>query len=98
MIGDGEMVLCSSLEASIQGCVVCDHRGERRPRVRFGKNRVKVLFHRRRSVHGEPPFLFGEGLLSDGLPEACSREQLTDSLVVSPALQAADEIGSRAGL
>src|SRR5215510_172843 len=85
----------ASFEASRKGCVVCDHRGELRPRVRFGENRMKVLFHRRRPFDGDPPFLFGEGLLSDGLPEACSCEQLPDSLVVITALQAADEIGCR---
>src|SRR6516225_2246463 len=87
-----------SFEASNKSCVVCDHRGELRPGVRFGEDCVKVLFHRRRPLDCGPPFFFGERLLSDRLPEARSCEQLPDSLVVTTALQAADEIGCRSRL
>ena len=72
-----------------------DHPGELWPRLPFGENGVKILFKRGCSFHSDPPFLFGEGLLSDGIPEACSREQLPDCLVVVAALQAADEVGCR---
>ena len=85
----------ASFEASNKGCVVCNHFGELRPRIPFGENCIKIVFNRRCLFHCDPPFLFAEGLLSDGLPEACLPEQLPDSLVMPAALQAADEIGCR---
>src|SRR5215471_13667065 len=84
-----------SFKASNKGWVVRDHPGELRPHIPVGENRVKLLFDRRCSFHSNPPFLFGKGLLSDGFPEACSLEQLPDSLVVAAALQAADEVSCR---
>ena len=72
-----------------------DHPGELWPRIPLRENCVKIPFNRRCSFHSDPPFLFGERLLSDGFPEACSREQLPNSLVVAAALQAADEVGCR---
>src|SRR5215471_8398832 len=44
-----------SFKASNKGCVVCDHPGELRPRIRVGENCVKILFNRRRSFAGDPP-------------------------------------------
>ena len=83
----------ASFKASNKGWVVCDHPGEVRPRIPVGENRVKLLFNRRCSFHRNLPFLLGKGILSDRFPEACSREQLRDSIVVAATLQAADEVG-----
>ena len=70
-----------------------DHPGELRPRIPFGENGIKIVFNRRCSFDGDPPFIFGEGLLSDGLPKTGSGEQLPDPLVMTAALESADEIG-----
>src|SRR5215831_549947 len=88
-------VQADSFKASNKGCVVCDRPGELRPGIPLGEDCIKILFDRRCSFHGDPPFLLGEGLLSDRLPKARSCEQLPDSPVVTAALQAADEIGCR---
>src|SRR5262245_16446730 len=88
----------ASLEASHKGWVVCDHPGELRPRIPLRENCVEIVLDGRRSLHSDPPFLFGEGLFPDGFPEACSCEQFPDLLVVAAALQAADEVGCRPGL
>src|SRR5262245_4075173 len=96
--GPGRTLIRASFKASNEGCVVRDHPGELSPRLSLGEDCVKVLFHRGCAFHGDPPFLFREGLRSDGCPEARSREQLPDCLVVPADLQAADEVGCRPGL
>jgi hypothetical protein len=80
-----------SVKASNKRCVVLDHPRQLRPHIFFGQNRVKVVFNRRRSFHGDPLFLFGERLVSDRFPEACTCEQVPDS--VASALQPADKVG-----
>src|SRR5215510_12415743 len=85
----------ASLKASNKSWVVCDHPGELRPRIPLRENCIKIFFNRGCSFHSDPPFVFGEWLFSDGVPETYSCEQLPDFLVVATALQAADEIGCR---
>src|SRR6516164_11124723 len=88
----------SSFKASSQGRVAADHPGEFRPRVRLRENGIEILFHQRRAFHGNSPFLDRERLLSNRVPEARPSQQLSDPLVVAPALQPADQIRRRPGL